>query len=164
MTTTQTTPASKTITLEVFRSRTPSMQMVLKNGNYIAFIGGKYRTSKQAEIDELKAEIASGLSYIFQQEGAEKEIEEEDVMAGLKARMRAEIIAEEKAKMLAASGSLERDMGNYDASTKINAASSSDFAAAAPRSDSLSFVQADPAGNVQVPTIDMSAIKVKAGK
>jgi len=164
MATIQTTPASKAITLEVFHSRTPSMQMVLKNGTYIAFIGGKFRTNKQAEIDELKAEIVGGLTYIFQIEGAEQEIEEEDKLAGLKARLRAEIIAEEKAKMLAASGSLERDMGNYDAATKINAASSSEFAAAAPRSDSLSFVQADPAGNVQVPTLDMTSIKVKAGK
>lgn len=158
---------SKTITLEVFHSRTPSMQMVLKDGTYVHFVGGKYRTSKKKEIEELKAEIENGLVYIYQKSGAEQEVEEEDVMAGWKARMRAEIIAEEKAKMLAASGSLDRDMGTYEASTRINAASSSDLSAGAARSDSISFVSAEgaPTGaSIQVPTISPSAINLKPGK
>lgn len=156
---------SKTVTLEVFHSRTPSMQMVLKDGTYIQFIGGKFRTNKQHEIDELKGEIARGLVYIHQISGAEQEVEEEDALAGLKARLRAEIIAEERAKMLAASGSLDRDMGTSEQSTRINAASSADLAAGAARSDSISFTPVDGAsGNVVVPTISPASINLKTSK
>lgn len=113
--------------VEVFYSLMPSMQMVLRDGTYIAFVSNKFLTDKEEVATELKAEIAKGMRAIYQK-GDGKEVVELDPLSGLKERLRAEIIAEEKARMFAVSGSTARDMGTTT-SLPINPLSTADIAA-----------------------------------
>jgi len=116
------------IELELFKSRVSSMQYVFKDGKYAHFVDFKFYTNHPEHVAELKKEIGIGHPHIYQTAGEEKIIKDTDPMAGLKERLRAEIIAEEKAKMAAAAGSTSRDMG-VSAQGKLNPLSTTDVSA-----------------------------------
>jgi hypothetical protein len=99
------------IELELFWSRISSMQYVFKDGKYAHFVDFKFYTNHPEHVAELKKEVGYGHPHIYQKAGAEKVLKDTDPLAGLKEKIRAEIIAEEKAKMAAAAGTTSREMG-----------------------------------------------------
>lgn len=126
---------SLTDRMVVFGNHLKNSFFVRSNGAYIHFLSGKYRTAVKGEIAELQAEVDSGHPHIF------KDTEEEaavaagaDMLAGLKAKIRAEVIEEQKQTMLAAT-SKDNNMGTSDQG-RLNVQNSNDIAAAASGSTS----------------------------
>lgn len=110
-----------------FKSATPSVQYIFKNGRVAWFIDGYFKTSDPYKIDELKKEISEGhpLFSVAPAETTKAVLDEFDISGSLRERIRMEIIAEEKAKLRAA-GDKTRDMGSYVAPANLNAQNSND--------------------------------------
>lgn len=51
--------------LHVFKSRIPSCKFLFKNGKEANFIGGRFMTDVQSEIDELQAEVTLNHPHIY---------------------------------------------------------------------------------------------------
>lgn len=93
--------------LSVFKATLPSINYIFRNGKPAIFVQGKYSTSVEAEIDELKDEIAKGHPHIYvDPEEAEIDSSLVDPLSALRAKIEAEI----RAKMAAATNP-ENDMG-----------------------------------------------------
>lgn len=99
-------------TLTVFKSTFPNITFIFPTGKLAVFSHGVYRTDIPYEIEQLTEEINKNHPHIFIDEN-EKTIESEllDPMVALKEKLRAEIIAEQKAAQLAAV-SLSNDRGS----------------------------------------------------
>lgn len=80
-------------------STLPSVRYVFKSGVTAHFIHGRYRTDKKAEIAELDEEIELGNPYFYTKPGA-KEVDtiNDDPMIGLKQKIIADFLAEQKNK------------------------------------------------------------------
>lgn len=111
----QAVDSKEPIELELFWSRIYSMQYVFKDGKYAHFVDYKFYTNHPEHVAELKKEINFGHPHLYQKAGEERVLKDTDPLAGLKERIRAEIIAEERAKMAAAAGSTSREMGTTTA-------------------------------------------------
>lgn len=123
---TQKLTAGQSVKFEVFWARSSSIQYVFKDGKYAQFADFKFYTDHPGHIKELKEEIAAGHPSLYQEEGKESVDRDADPLAGIKAKIREEILAEEKARMAAVVNG-GRDMGNTEA-TKLNPLSTSDVA------------------------------------
>lgn len=145
----QTTKASegKPVFFEVFWARSNSIQYVFKDGKYAQFADYKFYTDHPEHIKELKHEIAMGHPSLYQEDGKETVQKDADPLAGIKAKLREEILAEERARIAAIAGSTSRDMGFTEA-TKINPLSTAD----------VSSAMADSTGNPVADFIQASGV------
>lgn len=113
--------------LYLFKSRIPSCSYAFKKGKLAQFRRGEYVTSDQNEVKELMEEIELNHPTIYVDEKEFKVSPDRfDPIAALRKKIRDEIIAEEIAKMQAATNP-ERDMGE-SSQGPLNAASTSDIA------------------------------------
>jgi hypothetical protein len=122
---------------KLYKATLPSVNYIFKNGKPAIFVRGKFATEVAAEIEELDFEIAAGHPHIYvDKDEPEADSGNQNLLAGLRAQLEAEIRAE-----MAAASSLKNDMGNSEA-TKLIPASTVDIAAAAlgagPATDSTS--------------------------
>ena len=77
-----------------FKSRMGAIVYIMKNGKPANFVEGEFVTSVPSEIAELDDEVANGHPIIYIDGGDSAVVVAEDPMAGLKANMRAQILAE----------------------------------------------------------------------
>ena len=118
---------TQTQQLYLFKSRIPSCSYAFKKGKLAQFRRGEYVTSNLEEVQELADEIKLGHPMIYVDEkDFEVSPDRFDPIAALRKKIRDEIIAEELAKMQAATNP-ERDMGKSKQGP-LNAASTSDIA------------------------------------
>jgi hypothetical protein len=112
--------------LKLYKSTIPSINFILGNGKPCIFINGRFATDVDSEISALDYEIKLGHPHI-RVDDAEPTIDSDmvDPMEVLRAKMRAEIIAE-----MAAATNPDNDMGTSTQSS-LKPASSSDIAPAA---------------------------------
>lgn len=125
----------------------PSMQYFTKDGTPIIFTLGKARITEPDHIKELLAEVAKGNPYI--RGGKEVDTAKEDPISGLKARLRAELIAEMKANEQRATNPENRIGGNDE----INAA----FGALSSEGAQTTVAQKDASGAVR--HVDLKQVK-----
>lgn len=78
----------------------PSCKYYFADKTEAVFLNGRFRTNRQSQIDELNAEIELGHPHIH----SPREVSElkEDPLAGMRAKLRAEFIAELKVSEAAA--------------------------------------------------------------
>lgn len=115
-------------TLHVFLSSMQSVQYLFSNGKVAGFQFGKYMTDSESEAAALNAEIAAGHPVISRPiNESERTIQSDalDPMSMLKAKLRAEIIAEELLKNATAVNP-QNDMGT-SATGPVIPSGSSDF-------------------------------------
>ena len=92
-------------------------------GGTAIFFNGRYRTDIKDEIDELRAEVNKGNPYINSYRTVDTLVE--DPLANLRAKMRAELIAEQKAAEARATNP-DNDMGGNTGSPGAFGASNTD--------------------------------------
>jgi hypothetical protein len=113
------------ITLTVFKSHIPSVNVILGNGKPCIFQNGVYRTESENEIQFLNAEIKAGHPHIFVDPN---EVTIESDMVDPMNALRAKIIADYVAQQAAATNPAN-DMGTSDQS-QVKPANSTDIASA----------------------------------
>jgi len=101
---------------QTYKSSLPTQRLVTESGRVIHITAGKYITKDKEEIEYLNSLIKSGFSYISK--GASITSEEADPMAALRAKIKAELLAEmqQEAPKL-------RDLGTDPKKRGINPAS-----------------------------------------
>lgn len=110
----------------IFKASLPSVNYIFKNGKPAIFVAGKFATIVPAEIEELKAEIASGHPHIYiDEKEAEIDSSKIDPIQSLRAQIEAEI----RAKMAEATA-LDNDRGTTEPE-KLKPSSSTDVMEAA---------------------------------
>ena len=117
-------------TLHIYKSTIPNVNFSFGNGKPAIFQQGRYHTNVDWEIAALDYEIAQGHPHIYK-DPAELKVESEmlDPMNALKAKMRAEILAEMQAASAQANDpSNDRGTSSQDA---VKPASTIDVAPAA---------------------------------
>ena len=93
--------------LQVFKATLPSINYIFRNGKPAIFVQGKFATSIEAEIEEMKDEIAKGHPHIYvDKEDATVDSEMVDPIQALRAKIEAQIRAE-----MAAATDLSNDRG-----------------------------------------------------
>lgn len=129
----------------VFKSHIPSCNFIFSNGKPAIFVGGKYITDNENEIQSLEYEIKQGHPHLFI-DPDEREVaiplSGNELVAGLRAKIIAELEAE--GRLASDPG---RDMGSSDQS-QVKPANSQDVAPAA-------------AGGSGVQTMSLAALKAK---
>lgn len=125
-----------------FTSTLLSNQYHFQFGGTAIFFNGRYRTDVKEEIDELRAEVNKGNLYINSYRTVDALIE--DPLANIKAKMRAELIAELKTAEARATNP-DNDMGGNVGSPGAFGASNTD--------SSLLTLAEQPKVNVQFKTI-----------
>ena len=123
---------------KLYKCSVKSCSYIFKNGKAGYFINGRYSTQLSNEIEELDNEVSLGHPNIFVDL---KEIEidtEADPLAGMKARLRQEILEEIKAKELISTNPA-RDMGDSEQG-KFRPASTTDIAATSAGGDATQVV------------------------
>jgi hypothetical protein len=92
--------------LAIFKSRIPSVNVVLPNGKALAFKEGVYRTADPYEVAYLEYEVKQNHPHIYIDE-AEQVIDEAllDPMAALEAKFREKFLAEQAAAGMTISNS-----------------------------------------------------------
>jgi hypothetical protein len=111
---------------KAYKSTFMSLNYIMKNGKPAIFVNGQFVTNVKLEIDELDHEIAEGHPHISHDEGATQiTVEQVDAMAGLRARLREELIAEMKANE-----SVLKDVGSAEP-TKLMPGNTMDISQAA---------------------------------
>lgn len=85
------------IQLHVYNCRLPSCHYVFKDGSQATFVAGVFKTANPYEIEQLDAECRRGHPHIFIDKNAPAVVSaklDADPIAALKAKIRAEILAE----------------------------------------------------------------------
>jgi hypothetical protein len=105
------------VQLHIYKNRLPSCHYVFKDGSQATFVKGVYKTANSVEIEQLDKEVRSGHPHIFIDKNEPAVIsstDDADPMAALRAKIRAEILAE----------NTPRDLGNNldPADKKLNVA------------------------------------------
>lgn len=118
------------VTLNVYKSRIPSVNYSFKDGHTAPFNAGVFRTSNANEIAELDAEIKNGHPHLYV-DPAEATVASN--MVDPMAQLRARIIAEYKASEAAAIDPTN-DMGNTN-QEQVKPASTADIASGAAGGD-----------------------------
>ena len=113
---------------KVFKSRIPSINYIFPNGKPAIFVFGKYITDNEEEIAHLTKEIKDGHPHLYIDDN-ETEVQApasgNELIAGIRAQLRAELIAE-----MAKATNPANDMGNSTAEP-LKPANSQDVAQAA---------------------------------
>lgn len=123
---------------KLYKCTTPSCSYIFKNGKAGYFIKGRYSTALPNEIEELDNEVALRHPNISIDPN-ELEIDTEaDPLAGLKARLRQEILDDIRAQELI-SINPARDMGKSEQG-KLNPASTTDIAPTSAGGDATQVV------------------------
>ena len=134
---------AETVQAKLYKSNMPSMKYVFTDGREAVFRAGRFSTIEKVQQDELDAEIVKGLPFVYvDKEEATADAGEQNLLAGL----RDKIIAEYLAAQTAATDK-SRDMGESDATGKLNMANSGTVADAAAGSDSVGAETAAVSGS-----------------
>lgn len=116
-------------TKQVFKAHLPSVNYIFQNGKPAIFVLGRYVTSVDSEIAELKAEIAAGHPHIYidaNEETTDAPTTSEELMQGLRAQIEAQVRAE-----MAAAVQVDNDMGSSDQAPVVPASTQAIAEAAA---------------------------------